>query len=331
MGHRKKSAPRRGSLGFRPRARKKYPVPRIKFWPEVDGAPRLLGFAGYKAGMAHMYVLEDNEDSRWYGKEVFVPITIIDTPPLTVLAIRAYEKTPEGLRSLCEVWAKDIPEDVKRRHRTASTSKIKPEDMKKLIDRISVIRAIVSTNSRKAGIRKKKPEIFEIEIGGGTVEERVNYALDILGKEVNVDEVFKEGEYVDVFSITKGKGFAGAVKRFHVKILDRKSNKTRRGVACIGPWKPTAVMYTVPRPGQLGYWQRMVRNLRVMKIGDNGKEEATVKGGFLRYGVVPGKYVMISGSVPGPAKRLVKIRVSARKLGVVKPPQITGIVLASQQ
>ncbi|HDI53041.1 MAG TPA: 50S ribosomal protein L3, partial [Candidatus Bathyarchaeota archaeon] len=44
-------APRRGSMAYSPRKRAKSIAGRIRFWPEVEEGPRLLGFAGYKAGM----------------------------------------------------------------------------------------------------------------------------------------------------------------------------------------------------------------------------------------------------------------------------------------
>lgn len=77
---------------------------------------------------------------------------------------------------------------------------------------------------------------------------------------------------MDVLAITKGKGFQGPVKRWGVKILPRKSRKTKRGVAVIGPWHPTRVLYTVPRAGQMGYFQRTEYNKRILKIGADGKE-----------------------------------------------------------
>ena len=104
MGARKKHAPKRGSLAFIPRKRARREVPRIRYWPDVEGPPRLLGFAGYKAGMTHVIMIEDRERSPNAGKEVAVPATVVETPPLVVIAVRAYEKTPYGLRTLTEAW-----------------------------------------------------------------------------------------------------------------------------------------------------------------------------------------------------------------------------------
>jgi large subunit ribosomal protein L3 len=59
--------------------------------------------------------------------------------------------------------------------------------------------------------------------------------------------------------------------------------------------------------GQMGYHQRTEFNKKLIKIGENGSE-ITPKGGFLHYGDVVNPYVLIHGSVPGPAKRLVRLR-----------------------
>jgi large subunit ribosomal protein L3 len=137
---------------------------------------------------------------------------------------------------------------------------------------------------------------------------------------------------MDLFAITKGKGFQGPVKRWGIKLLPRKSRKTKRGVAAIGPWKPARVLYTVPRAGQMGYHQRTEYNKRILKIGIDGKE-VTPKGGFVRYGEVKGTYIIVDGSLPGPAKRLIRLRYPARAPKKIpdSPPNISYISLESTQ
>lgn len=326
MGHRRKNAPRRGSMAFRPRARAKRMVARIRYWPEVS-EPKLLGFAGYKAGMTYGFIIEDNKDSPNYGKEVFCPITVLDTPPLLVCAVRAYEQTPYGLKTLTEVWSENLPKDLNRVLTLPKNPTSSSECLKRLeenLDKVSELRAIVATIPKEAGIHKKKPELMEIPVGGKDVKEMFEYVKSILGKRVSVSDVFSEGEYVDVAAITKGKGFTGPVKRFGIHLLQHKSRKTKRGVGCIGPWSPATVMYTVPRAGQFGFFQRIEYNKRILKIGSDGKE-ITPKGGFHRYGVIRGPYVLIKGSAPGPIKRLIRLRHSVRGPETFNKPQITYI------
>lgn len=42
-------------------------------------------------------------------------MTIIETPPMVIVGVVAYVKTPRGLRSLNTVWAQHLSEDIKRR------------------------------------------------------------------------------------------------------------------------------------------------------------------------------------------------------------------------
>jgi len=122
------------------------------------------------------------------------------------------------------------------------------------------------------------------------------------------------------------------VKRWGVKTLQHKTRKTERGVGTLGAIGMKKVIFTVPRAGQMGYHQRTEYNKRIIKIKKDGKE-ITPKGGFLHYGIVRGTYILLSGSVPGPTKRLIRLRYPARPpRGVSEsPPQITFISLESQQ
>ena len=66
--------------------------------------------------------------------------------------------------------------------------------------------------------RQKKNNVFEIQINGGkTVADKVNFAHGFFEKEVRVDQVFADNELVDVIGVTKGKGFAGVIKRWGVR------------------------------------------------------------------------------------------------------------------
>jgi large subunit ribosomal protein L3 len=153
-----------------------------------------------------------------------------------------------------------------------------------------------------------------------------------MGKAVTSAEIFKEGQYVDVASVSTGKGWQGPVKRWGVTILQAKGRKTKRGIATLGPWNPHHVMYSVARAGQMGYHQRTEYNKRILKIGKDGKE-VTPKGGFLRYGLVRGSYVILAGSIAGTEKRPIRLRFPARPPTNVagEPPQITYVSLESPQ
>src|SRR5438552_958935 len=115
MGHRKYSAPRRGSLAYLPRGRSSHWAPRIRFWPEYEGAPKLLAFAGFKAGTSHVTIVDNRQGSLNYGKEVTLPVTVVETPPLLVTGLRFYERFNGALRTSGEVWAPEPSKDLGRR------------------------------------------------------------------------------------------------------------------------------------------------------------------------------------------------------------------------
>ncbi|HKZ93904.1 MAG TPA: 50S ribosomal protein L3 [Candidatus Bathyarchaeia archaeon] len=335
MGHRKVSAPKRGSLSYLPKGRAASPTGRIRYWPSLKAdAPSLLGFMGYKAGMTHVIMVEDQQGSPNFGKEVAKPATVIDTPPVTIIAVRAYQRTAYGLKTLTETWMKNPPKDINRL--TTPPNNPDPENgLKKIEDnlaQINQIRLLAATQPRLAGVPKKKPELIEIKIDGATIKQQLDYVKPLLGKTISITDVFKEGQYLDVIAVSKGKGIQGVIKRWGVKIRDRKSRKMKRGVATLGPWNPHRVLYTVPRSGQMGYHQRVEYNKRILKIGTDGTE-ITPKGGFLRYGPVKGTYAVLNGSVPGPTKRLIRLRIPARPPSRVPeaPPKIMEISLQSPQ
>jgi len=335
MGHRKTHAPRHGSLAYLPRHRAKKPVARIRYWPQITAdTPRLLGFTGYKAGMTYVFTIEDRKRSPNFGKEVMRAATVIETPPILVCGIRTYAKTPYGLEHLTEAWMKDPPAELDRA--LVIPENFATEQMLQKIsenlDRTAVIRVIAATQPRQASIAKKKPDITEIQIGGAAIPQQLEYAKQLLGKTVTPEEIFKNGQYIDVAAVTTGKGFQGPVKRWRVTILQHKGRKTKRGIATLGPWNPHHVMYSVPRAGQMGYHQRIEYNKRILKIGKDGKE-VTVKGGYTRYGAIKGSYIIIEGSVPGTEKRTIRLRYPARPPREVpeEPPQITYTSLESPQ
>jgi len=335
MGHRKTHAPRHGSLAYLPRKRSTHLLARIRFWPKIQAeTPRLLGFVGFKAGMTHVFTIEDRKRSPDFGKEVVRPATVLETPPILVCAVKAYTKNVYGMRTLNEAWMKDPPDDLERvftlpeNFNTEEALKKIEENLPKTVK----IRVIAINQPRQTSLSRKKPDMTEIELGGGTIQQQLEYAKNLLGKTITLPEIFKEGQFVDVASISTGKGFQGPVKRWGVTILQAKGRKTKRGVATLGPWNPHHVMYSVPRAGQMGYHQRTEYNKRILKMGADGKE-ITPKGGFIRYGEIRGSYALLAGSIAGTEKRPIRLRYPARSPRDVaeEPPQITQISLESPQ
>jgi large subunit ribosomal protein L3 len=307
----KKSRPKRGSMAFSPRKRAKRITGRIRSWPEVDGPARIQGFAGYKAGMTHAIAIDPRPKSTTSGQEIQIPVTVIETPPMNIVGIRFYKRDSYGLKCVTEVWSKKINKEVDRvltTNKKKKRKKIEDVDTKE----VEEVRLLMHTNPKMVlGLPKKKPEILEIRVGGGTIEERINLAKEQLGKEISVADYGEEGKAIDVIAVTKGKGFQGPVKRWGVKLLSHKNSKHRRQAGTMGPWRPRYVMRQVPLAGQVGMHQRTEYNKIIVKVGESG-EEVSPNGGFVRYGTVKNNYILILGSVPGPPKRLVRIRDATR-------------------
>lgn len=108
---------------------------------------------------------------------------------------------------------------------------------------------------------------MEIQLNGGSIEDKVNWVKEHLEKPIPVSQVFAQDEMIDTIGVTKGKGFKGVTSRWHTKKLPRKTHKGLRKVACIGAWHPSRVSFTVARAGQKGYHHRTVLNKKIYRIG----------------------------------------------------------------
>lgn len=323
MGHRKQSAPRRGSLAYLPRGRASRQIPRVKYWPPYEGEPKLLGFIGYKAGHTSVYYIDTTPNSPTQGLEVMKLGTVVATPPIIVAGIVGYTEENGVLKEYCRVWARDLPEEIKRKIPTWRPNIEKLDELRRALNILKEVRVIALARPKMAGLPKKKVDLLEIKVGG-PIPEALEYAASKLGKEVKISEVFERGQFVDVLAVSKGKGFEGVVGRYKVKIQPRKKRKTRREVGAIGGRSPAYVTYTVPRAGQLGYHRRTEFNKRILVITENGLEY-TPKGGFPHFGLVRTEAVILEGSIPGTPKRPVVLRFPARPPKAVEPPMIVTV------
>ena len=311
-----------------------------------------------------------------------MPVTILEAPPLKICAVRFYREGYEGLQAISDIWAKEqdlaIKEMGKRQKdvedfnkRVLSHIPIRhgsnpDKEFKGIpVDDVDDIRVLAYTQPYIVkALPTKKPEIMEIRVGGGSIEERFEYVKGILGKEITVHDYTKDGEMVDVIAITKGHGFQGHIKRWGLKLLSHKNSKHRRMVGNLGPFSPGYVRTSVPQAGQTGYHKRTEYNKRILKIvkfaedekaagkekGEAGeslpereaKSQAEAQGeqgfapagGFLHYGRIHNDYILIHGSVPGPIKRLIRLRDPIRlhkSEAVHQAPEIIYLSLSSKQ
>jgi large subunit ribosomal protein L3 len=111
-----------------------------------------------------------------------------------------------------------------------------------------------------------------------------------IGQEITVS-IFKEKEKVNVSAISKGKGFAGVVKRwgFHGKDATHGTKHEERAPGAIGATTPHRVLKGKKMAGRLGGERVTVKNLEIVKIDKENN------------------ILAIKGAIPGPKKGLVEI------------------------
>lgn len=326
----KRNKPRSGSLAFSPRKRAKKETPRIHYWADIEKV-NLLGFAGYKAGMTNVLAIDNRKNSPTKGLEIFIPVTILDTPPMVVACARAYTAGYFGKNTFTDIWANDPSEDLERRINLPKKrdAEKKLNKLEENLDNLTDIRIILHTQPRMTSLSKKAPDLMEIAIGGTSIKEKFEFVKNVLGKEINMGDVFNDNMFVDVTGVTKGKGFQGVIKRWGTTIQPRKTDKGRRHIGTGGSWTPARKLWVEHMPGQMGYHTRTEYNKIILRIGQDGKE-VTPNGGFLYYGPIRKNYTILAGSVPGPAKRLIRLTHARRPAGDTNL-EITHINLASKQ
>ena len=283
--------------------------------------------------MTHAFIVDYRKRSTTAGQEVSVPVTVVEVPPLRVAGARIYETHPYGRRVVAELWAGSAPEELGRRltphpesdggRREAFQSAQGDE-----------VRLIVHTQPHLVtGVASKTPDIFEVRVSGDKFDARRSYAVAQMGKELSLPELTTEGSFLDVIAVTKGKGFQGHTKRWGVKLQPRKNSKHRRMIGTLGPHNPSFVTYRIPQAGQMGYHRRTAYNLRVLRIvADPRKETVTPAGGFPHYGEVRAPVIVLHGSLPGPAKRLLRFRLPIRsQRGAVEKVDIRYFSTRSKQ
>jgi len=298
--------------------------------------------------MTHIVREVDRPGSKVNKKEVVEAVTIVETPPMMIVGVVGYIRTPRGLKALKTIWAEHLSEECRRRFYknwykskkkafTKASKKWSDErgvqeiekDFNTIKKYCKVIRVLAHTQMRVLRKRQKKSHIMEIQVNGGTVTQKVNWARERLEKPIPVNQVFSQDEMIDVIGVTKGKGFKGVTSRWHTKKLPRKTHKGLRKVACIGAWHPSRVQFTVARAGQKGYHHRTELNKKIYRIGqgvhtkdgkviknnaateyDLTEKTITPMGGFPHYGEVNNDFLMIKGTTMGPRKRVITLRKS---------------------
>ena len=283
--------------------------------------------------MTHAFIVDYRKRSTTAGQEVSVPVTVVEVPPLRAVGARVYRRGPYGQQVTAEAWkGTDHPALLRRMPAHAESSPEALEQFKAAPG--DEVRLILHTQPEHVyAVGEKVGRLFEVRVAGEKIEERKAFALERLGTELSVDQLAKEGEFVDVLGVTKGFGFQGHIQRWGVKLQPRKNSKHRRMIGTLGPHNPSFVSYRIPQAGQQGYHRRTQFNLRVLKVvPDPRTDPITPAGGFSNYGEVRSGCLILHGSLPGPAKRLIRLRSPMRRrVGSVEKVDLRYLSVRSKQ
>ena len=176
-----------------------------------------------------------------FDKNVLIPITIVEAGPCIIVERKVKEKNGYNAIQLGFLEVKENRVN-------------KPE----------------SGHFKKSEVRPQKylREIRVKDIGNLKIRD-----------EIRVD-VFKEGDLVDVIGISKGKGFAGVVKRYGFKggPASHGAGGWRRRPGSIGASAdPSRVFKGKKMPGKMGAERKTVRNLEIVKV-DKKENLLLIKG-----------------------------------------------------
>jgi len=327
----KPKRPRHGSMQVWPRKRAARPYARIRNY--AQNAEGMLGFAGYKMGMTHVMAFDTYKNSITKNETIALPATIIECPPIRIFSVRAYTHDSYGYKVATEILVMNKDKHLGRKINQPKTLAASIDTIEQNIASYDDLTIIISTQPSLTGIGQKKPQLFEMEIGGKTVADKFVFVKTILGRDIKASDVFKTGDYIDFHAITTGKGYQGPVKRFGIGLKPHKSEKGRRRPGSLGGWSQQQhVMYRVAFAGQMGYHQRVQYNNQILKI-TNKPEEVVPKGGFIHYGVGRNgnEFMIVNGSVPGPKKRMITLLKAIRLKKSTTVPAVEFISQESQQ
>jgi len=70
---------------------------------------------GYKVGMTHIARNVERPGSYCHNKDITEAVTLIETPPMTVVGVVGYKDTSKGLAKLGVVWAKHLGQEFLKR------------------------------------------------------------------------------------------------------------------------------------------------------------------------------------------------------------------------
>jgi large subunit ribosomal protein L3 len=161
-----------------------------------------------------------------------------------------------------------------------------------------------------------KPQLGHLKKAGEAMKKYLKeFRLDdcsrfALGDVITAD-MFTEGDFVDVTGTSKGKGYAGVIKRFgaHRSPMSHGAGPMHRHQGSMGACStPSKIYKGKMMPGHLGNEQVTVQNLDVVKVDPELN------------------LIAVCGAVPGPKGGIVYIKSTVKNNKVVKGPSGSGKV-----
>ena len=217
-----------------------------------------------KVGMTQIF----NEQGQ------LVPVTVLKAGPCSVLQVKTVEN--DGYEAV-QVGFGEVKEKIVTKDGSG----------KKVIRNPHGATKAEAGHAKKAGVAVPKfVREFKFE----------NAAEYVPGETVIKADIFAEGDKVDVTAKSKGKGYAGGIKRYGLKSgPSGHGSKYHRHAGSNGSaTTPGRVMKGKKMPGHMGTEQVTVQNLEVVKID------------------VENDLILVRGAVPGPKKSLVVLTESVK-------------------
>ncbi|WP_434328526.1 50S ribosomal protein L3 [Mycoplasma capricolum subsp. capricolum] len=163
----------------------------------------------------------------------------------------------------------------------------------KTIDSDGYVAVQLGTTDKRVNL-VNKPELGHFKKANSNpkrfVKEIRNMQGYEIGQVINVSDIFVSGEYVDVTGISKGKGFAGGIKRHNYSRGPMAHGSGyHRGIGSMGAII-NRIFKSKKMPGHMGNAKRTIQNLEIIAIDQANN------------------IMLIKGSIPGPKNGFVQIK-----------------------
>merc|ERR1719284_1255250 len=172
--------------------------------------------------MTHTMRELNRPGSKSHNTNIVEGVTILECPKMVGVGLVGYQRTPGGLRAVSTIWASALSDEFRRRF-YKNWHKAKKKAWKKHIDSFQkskgglgqqeredrlklirahceVIRLIAHTRMKPLHIRQRKAHVMEIQINGGSVEDKINFGLNLFEKNIPVSDVFSQDEVIDAIA-----------------------------------------------------------------------------------------------------------------------------------